>query len=95
MSAVLGIVRGGRIELDEPLDLPDGTAVNITLPRGLSNDDLTMTPEEIKRTLAAMRANYQPFDLPPDVAADLDEWERKINQYGIDNAERGLEDVFR
>ena len=95
MSAVLGVVRGGRIELDEPLDLPDGTAINIPLPDGRANDDPPMTAVEIARTLAAMRANRQPFDLPPDVAADLDEWERKINQYGIDNAERGLEDVFR
>jgi len=95
MGAVLGIVRGGRIELDEPLDLPDGTAINIPRSKGLSNDDLPMTQEEIERTLAAMQANRQPLDLPPDVTADLDEWERKINQYGIDNAERGLEDVFR
>ena len=94
MSAVLGVVRGGRIELDEPLDLPDGTAINIPLPKGLGNDDLPMTREEIERTLAAMQT-LEPFDIPPDVLADLDEWERKCNQYGIDNAERGLEDVFR
>ncbi len=94
MSAVLGIVRGGRIELDELLDLPDGTEINVTLPEGLSNDDLPMTPEEIERTLAAMQT-LEPFDIPPDVLADLEAWERKINQYGIDNAERGLEHVFR
>ena len=94
MSAVLGIVRGGRIELDELLDLPDGTEINVTLPEGLSNDDLPITPEEIERTLAAMQT-LEPFDIPPDVLADLEAWERKINQYGIDNAERGLEHVFR
>jgi len=93
MSAVLGIVRGGRIELDEPLDLPDGTTLSIPLPGGV-NDDSPMTPEEIARTLAAMQL-IQPLDIPPEVAADLDEWERKTNQYGIDNFERGLEDVFR
>lgn len=94
MSAVLGIVRGGRIELDEPLDLPDGTKLSIPLPGGVNND-APPTPDEIARTLAAMRMNRLSFDIPPDVAADLDEWERKLNQYGIDNAERGLEDVFR
>lgn len=96
MSAIVGIVRGGRIELDEPLDLPDGTEINIALPKNLSNDDPPMTPEEIERTLAAMRANRNlSFEIPPDVLADLEAWERKINQYSIDTAERGLEDVFR
>ncbi len=83
MSAVLGIVRGGRIELDEPLDLPDGTEITIPLPGGV-NDDTPVTPEEIARTLVAMQL-IQPLDIPPEVAADLDEgtynqpaWDRQL-----------------
>lgn len=86
MSAIVGIVRGGRIELDEPLDLPDGTAINIPLPTGLSNDDPPMTPEEIERTLAAMNA----LDLPPSAAADYEALDQKVNllRARIESAER-------
>jgi hypothetical protein len=37
----------------------------------------------------------QPLEIPDDVAADLDAWERKLNQYGIDHADEGVEDAFR
>ena len=53
-----------------------------------------MSPEEIARVLAAME-RLEPLDIPEDVAADLDAWERKVNEYGIAHAEDGLEDVFR
>jgi len=42
-----------------------------------------MPPEEIARVLAAMQ-KLEPWDIPEDVAADLDDWERKINQRGIE-----------
>ena len=44
--------------------------------------------------LAAM-GRMQPLEIPDDVAADLDAWERKLNQHGIDHANKGIEDVFR
>jgi hypothetical protein len=39
MNTIKGIVRGGRIELDKPLDLPDGTELLIPLPNGAPDDD--------------------------------------------------------
>ena len=53
-----------------------------------------MPSEEIARVLAAMR-QIQPLELPDEVAADLDAWDRKLNQHGIDHAAEGIEDVFR
>ena len=53
-----------------------------------------MSPEEIARVLAAM-GRLQPLEIPDDVAADLDAWERKLNQHGIDHADEGVEDAFR
>jgi hypothetical protein len=58
------------------------------------DDEGPMPPDEIARVLAAMR-ELQPLDIPGDVAADLDAWERKLNQHGIENADKGIEDVFR
>lgn len=87
-----GVIRNGRVETNEPIDLPEGTEVVVT--SGDDRDDGPMSAEEIARVQAAME-KIQPLDIPDDVAADLDEWERKVNQYSIDNAEKGLEDVFR
>ncbi|MFO0807006.1 MAG: hypothetical protein U0746_00110 [Gemmataceae bacterium] len=94
MSAVLkGVVRNGRVEVDELIDLPDGTPVVLT-PETTCDDGGPVSPEEIARVLAAMR-RLRPLDIPDAVAADLDAWERAVNQRGIDRADAGIEDVFR
>ena len=41
MATLRGHVEGGRIIVDEPIDLPDGTEVEIAVA-----DDGDMTPEE-------------------------------------------------
>ena len=94
MSLLLlkGVIRNGRVETDGLIDLPEGTEVVVTY--GPDSDDEPMSAEEIARVQAAMKT-ILPLDIPNDVAADLDAWESKINQYSIDNAEKGLEDVFR
>ncbi len=95
MSSLLlkGVIRNGRVEVDEPIDLPEGTEVVVT-SRTTGPDDDPVPPEEITRVLAAMR-RLQPLEIPDDVGADLDAWERKLNQHGIDNTDTGIEDVFR
>ena len=60
----------------------------------LDTENAPMTPEEIARVHAAMQ-KLLPLNIPDDVAADLDAWERKLNQHGIDNFEKGIENVFR
>ena len=49
MTLLTAVVRAGRLELPEPLDLPDGTELRIEVP-----DDAPPTPEEIACALAAM-----------------------------------------
>ncbi len=94
MSSLLkGVIRNGRVEVFEPIDLPEGTEV-VVAPEATNRDDGPVPPEEIARVLVAMR-RLQPLDIPDDVAADLDAWERKLNQHGIDRSESGIEDVFR
>jgi hypothetical protein len=92
-SRLKGVIRNGRVEVDEPIDLPDGTRVVVaSLPTDC--DDGPMSPEEIARVLAAMH-RLEPLDIPEEVAADLDAWERKLAQHGMDNDEKGIRDVFR
>ena len=94
MSLLLkGVVRDGRVELDDPIDLPDGTEVVVTASQANRDDDI-MTPAEIERVLKAMHL-LEPLEIPDDVAADLDAWERRLDQYGIDHAEAESHAVSR
>jgi hypothetical protein len=88
------VIHDRRIEVPAPEDLPDGTEVVLTIGTDGADDDGPMSPEEIARVLSAME-RIQPLEIPEDVAADLDAWERKLNQRGIDHANEGIEDVFR
>jgi len=94
MTTIRAVIHDRRIDVPAPRDLPDGTEVVLTIGTSLPSDDGPMSPEEIARVHAAMQA-LLPLDIPDDVAADLDAWERKLNQYGIDNMDKGIEDVFR
>ncbi len=94
MTTLRTVIHDRRIEVPAPEDLPDGTEVILTIGTDVPNDDGPMSPEEIARVLAAME-QFRPLEIPDDVAADLDAWERKLNQHGIDHAETGIEDVFR
>ena len=75
MTTVRTVIHDRRIEVPAPEDLPDGTEVVLTIG---TEDDGPMSPEEIARVLAAM-GQMQPLEIPDDVAADLDAWERKLN----------------
>jgi hypothetical protein len=53
-----------------------------------------MNAAEIAQTLAAM-SKVEPFDMTDEERAAADAWEKKVNDYGIANMEKGIEDVFR
>jgi hypothetical protein len=60
VTTIYATVRGGRLEVSEPIDLPDGTELRIPLPE--PNLDGPLSGEELARVLAAMD-RLQPFDL--------------------------------
>jgi len=94
MTTIRTVIHDRRIEVPAPEDLPDGTEVILTIGTDIADDDGPMSPEEIAGVLAAM-GQMQPLEIPDDVAADLDAWERKLNQHGIDHADKGVEDAFQ
>jgi hypothetical protein len=77
MTAVKATVRKGRLELDEPLDLPDGTELLVPVPDGAGAwDDMSdepMPPEEIARRLALMDA-AEALEMTDE---ELDQWDRE------------------
>jgi hypothetical protein len=56
MTTIKAVVRDGRIEVDEPIDLPNGTVLEIAVPDGArpTDRDEPMSPAEIEEVLAAM-----------------------------------------
>ena len=93
MNAIKAIVKAGRVEVHVPPEWPDGTEVEIhpLVQLAQSEDEGPMTPQEIAQTLAAMD-KVEPFDLTANKAADLEAWERKVEQYSITNMNKGIED---
>ena len=85
-------MRDRRIEVPAPADLPDGSEVVLSITAAPASG--SVTKDEIARVLAAMFA-LEPRDIPPEISADLDAWERRLNRHGIENAETGIGDVFR
>jgi hypothetical protein len=83
----------GRRQKDLFAGIPDGTEVILTIGESKPEEDEPMSPQEIARVLAAMK-ELEPLDIHEDVAADLDAWERKVNQYGIDHKDQNMENVF-
>ena len=93
MTTIKTTIRNRRIDVPAPHDLPDGTEVILTIGESASRENEPMSPEEIARVLAAMQ-HLEPLEIPEDVAADLDAWERKIEQHGITYKDPSMEDVF-
>lgn len=72
MTTIKAVVRGGRLEVDEPLDLPDGTVLQIPVPDGAERtDDGPMSADEIREVLAAMD-RMEPLQMTD---AELAAWE--------------------
>lgn len=93
MITIRAVVQDRRIDVPAPSNLPDGTEVILTVGASSPDDDGPMSPGEIARIHAAMQA-LLPLDIPEEVATELDAWERKVNQHGIDRADKDIEDVF-
>jgi hypothetical protein len=101
MTTLTAIVRNGQLELPEPLNLPDGTRVEVRLLEsngtGPSDEEGPMTPEEIARTLAAMQ-KIEPFEMTPEEEAAVEaarkarkEWEKAHFDEHAAKLQRGWE----
>lgn len=70
MTTITATVRNGRIEPDEPLELPEGTALRITVPNEeeLSEEEDATNPASIARDLAIMRT-FEPLQMTEEEIA--------------------------
>lgn len=98
MNSILmkGIIRNGRVEVDQPITFPEGSAVKITgwdEAASGPGEDRRMTPAEIATTLAAM-SKVEPLEMTDEDRASADAWEKEVQDYSTANRDRGIEDVF-
>lgn len=72
MSLVLtkAVIRGGQVEVDEPINLPDGSEVEVSLlsPENVTTGDDELSPQEIAHLLTAMD-QMEPLELTADERA--------------------------
>src|SRR5437868_5273312 len=97
MSAILSVVKNGRVEVDVPADRPDGTPVRVELGfdgPAKYDDERPETPEEIEEWIRRFR-EIEPIEMTPEEEAA---WaaDRKM-QAEFDNAaerDRRIEEIF-
>lgn len=95
---VKGVIHNGRVEVAEPINLPEGSEVIISCHSNgatmdFPNNDRPMTPSEIAESITAMD-KIEPFDMTDEERAIADAWEKKINDYTIENMDRNIKEVF-
>ena len=92
-----GVIRNGRVEVEEPFNLPDGTELLISVQNGKSNDlddACDSSPEGIADWLKWCDS-LQPLKITAAEQADTDAWLKRINDYGSANAANGTEALFQ
>ncbi len=98
-NLIRGVVRNGRIEVETPIDLPDGTELLIPLPESTAvtsegEPGWDNSPEGIAAWLAWFDALPTPT-ITPEEEADTAAWRKKIAEYGIAKMANDVEGLFR
>ena len=75
MSTIQGTYRGGRVDLDAPVDWPDGLRVEVVDPArpwiGRAEEEWPDTPEGREALLARFDA-IEPLEFTPEEEAEFD-----------------------
>lgn len=96
MTMIKAVVRNGRLETEEPIDLPDGTELLIPLSNATIDDEdgWDNTPEGIADWLK-WYDSLQPLKITAAEEADTEAWLKKCSEHGQRTMEKGLEDIAK
>ncbi|MBI1831225.1 MAG: hypothetical protein HYR84_07235 [Planctomycetes bacterium] len=98
MSTTLmkGTVRNGRVETDEPINLPDGTELLITVSKNGSSDveeAWDNSPEAIAAWLTWCDS-LQPMKITAEEQADTAAWLKRQDEHEAAKRDKDIEDLF-
>jgi hypothetical protein len=98
MYAIKAVVRNGRIETEEPLDLPDGTELLIPLPNGNATDEEDFeegwdtSPEAIAAWLQ-WYDSLEPLKMTAAEEAEAEAWLRQCDDAGLASITEEIEEL--
>lgn len=89
MATFAGTYRDGLVQLDSPLDLPDGFRVKVVIPEPYGLDEATWvdSPENRAALLRSME-EYEPIQLTPEEEREIEEARRAVKEYTLEKMKR-------
>lgn len=99
MSSLLvkGVIRNGRVEVEEPINVPDGSEVIVQVLDGDVDADVEEGWDNSPQGIAAWLQwcdTLQPLQITAQQEADAEAWLKKINQRSTANLDKRVEDLF-
>jgi hypothetical protein len=92
MITIKAIVRDGRLEVAEPIELPNETEVTITVQA--DDDDRIESPEEIEEWIR-WHSSLEPFDFTPEERAAMKKGREEQKQFDLAKAEERIRMLSR
>ncbi|QEH36349.1 hypothetical protein OJF2_49100 [Aquisphaera giovannonii] len=96
MSTIRGVVRDGRIEIEEPLDLPEGTELLIPIPDPPGDEEpgWDNSPEGIAAWLG-WADSLEPLLFNEKEEAEAEDWLKRCDHRAAETLGRDVEGLFR
>jgi hypothetical protein len=100
MPAITGTIHGGQIVPDAPLDLPEGTRVDIT-PQKPVADKIGLDPSEWRDDAEALAdwaqwiKTFEPLEFTPEEEAELARFRQEMRRFNIEAVRRQMEEGER
>ena len=92
--SITGTYRDGKVELDAPVDWPDGARVEVSAGEkiGMTEAEWPTTPEGIAELVKRIVAS-EPVVLTPDEEAEWKAAREAVKQYTIEKMKKQWEEV--
>ena len=95
MTTIKAVVRNGRIETDEPIDLPEGTRLDIPMPAPADHEDgWDNSPEAIARWLT-WADSLEPLIRTEKEEAEAEGWLKTCDRHEAAKQNRDIDELFQ
>ena len=96
MSTVKATWKNGQVQLDQPVDWPEGRRLVVAADSGedidfMTEEEQSDDPEAIERWIAELRALPAPT-MTPEEEADLMAWRKKVKEFNLEAMRRQMQE---